>query len=55
MAGKGYRFLAINFAIEAPLTIEELYRECWQIELLFKWIKRHLHIRTFFGTSGNAV
>ena len=53
--GKLYRFLTNNFAIEDPLTIAELYRERWQIELFFKWIKQHLHIKTFYGTSQNAV
>ncbi|MGN1221134.1 MAG: transposase [Candidatus Cryptobacteroides sp.] len=52
--GKVYRFLTNNFSIEEPLTIAELYRERWQIEL-FKWIKQHLHIKTFYGTSMNAV
>lgn len=50
-----YRFLTNNFAFEDPLTISELYRERWQIELFFKWIKRHLHIKTFYGTTQNAV
>ena len=49
-----YRFLSNNFKIEA-LTITELYRERWQIELFFKWIKQHLHIKTFYGTTKNAV
>lgn len=53
--GKIYRFLTNNFAIEDPLTIAELYRERWQIELFFKWIKQHLHIKTFYGTTRNAV
>ena len=53
--GKIYRFLTNNFAIEDPLTIAELYRERWQIELFFKWIKQHLHIKTFYGTTKNAV
>ena len=53
--GKVYRFLTNNFAIEDPLTIAELYRERWQIELFFKWIKQHLHIKTFYGTTKNAV
>ena len=53
--GKVYRFLTNNFAIEDPLTIAELYRERWQIELFFKWIKQHLRIKSFFGTSQNAV
>ena len=54
-SGKVYRFLTNNFVIEDPLTIAELYRERWQIELFFKWIKQHLHIKTFYGTSQNAV
>lgn len=45
--GKIYHFLFNNFAIEDPFTIAELYRERWQIELVFKWIKQHLHIKTF--------
>ena len=49
-----YRFLSNNFKLEA-LTIDELYRERWQIELFFKWIKQHLHIKTFYGTTQNAV
>ena len=53
--GKVYHFLTNNFSIEDPLTIAELYRELWQIELFFKWIKQHLHIKTFYGTSQNAV
>ena len=50
-----YRFLTNNFAVEDPLTIAELYRERWQIELFFKWIKQHLHIKAFYGTSQKAV
>ncbi len=39
-----------------PLTIPRLlYRKRWQIELFFKWIKQHLHIQAFFGTTPNAV
>ena len=49
-----YRFLSNNFKLEA-LTIAELYRERWQIELFFKWIKQHLRIKKFYGTSENAV
>ncbi len=52
--GKVYRFITNNFLLDA-LTIAELYRERWQIELFFKWIKQHLHIKTFYGTSMNAV
>lgn len=51
---KIYRFLTNNFAIDA-ITVAELYRERWQIEIFFKWIKQHLHIKTFYGTSQNAV
>jgi transposase len=47
-------FLTNNFSLPA-LTIAELYRYRWQIELFFKWIKQHLRIKSFFGTSENAV
>ena len=47
-------FLTNNLALPA-LTIAGLYKSRWQIELLFKWIKQHLHINAFFGTSDNAV
>ena len=47
-------FLTINFDLPAA-TITELYRCRWQIELFFKWIKQHLRIKSFFGTSENAV
>lgn len=49
-----YRFLTNDFDLPA-LTIAELYRERWQIELFFKWIKQHLNIKSFFGTTENAV
>lgn len=49
-----YRFLTNNTEYEA-LTIAELYRERWNVELFFKWIKQHLHIKSFYGTSENAV
>jgi transposase len=52
--GTVYRFLTNNFTLEA-ITIAELYRDRWQIEIFFKWIKQHLHIKTFYGTSRNAV
>ncbi len=48
-----YRFITNNFTIDA-LTVAELYRERWQIEL-FKWIKQHLHIKNFYGTTRNAI
>jgi hypothetical protein len=47
-------FLTNNFALPA-LTITKLYRMRWQIELFFKWIKQHLRIKAFFGTTENAV
>lgn len=47
-------FLTNNFDLP-PLTIAELYRCRWRIELFFKWIKQHLRIKAFFGTSENAV
>ncbi len=49
-----YRFLTNNLEYEA-LTISELYRERWNVELFFKWIKQHLHIKSFYGTSENAI
>ena len=52
--GKTLVFLTNNFALPA-LTIAELYRCRWQVELFFKWIKQHLRIKSFFGTSENAV
>ena len=47
-------FLSNNFFIPA-LTIAQLYKCRWQVELFFKWIKQHLRIKAFFGTSKNAV
>jgi len=47
-------FLTNNFVLPA-LTIAELYRCRWQVELFFKWIKQNLRIKTFYGTSENAV
>lgn len=47
-------FLTNNFTLPA-LTIAQLYRCRWQVELFFKWIKQHLRIKRFFGTSENAV
>jgi IS4 transposase len=52
--GKTLVFLTNNFALPA-MTITELYRCRWQVELFFKWIKQHLRIKSFFGTSENAV
>jgi hypothetical protein len=52
--GKTLVFLTNNFELPA-LTIADLYRCRWQVELFFKWIKQHLRIKNFFGTSENAV
>lgn len=49
-----YHFLYNNFKLKA-LTIAELYRGKWQIELFFKWIKQHLHIKTSYEATQNAV
>ena len=47
-------FLTNNFTLPA-LTIAELYRCRWQVELFFRWIKQNLRIKSFYGTSENAV
>jgi len=47
-------FLANNFKLPA-ITIADLYRNRWKVELFFKWIKQHLRIKSFYGTSENAV
>ncbi|MBI3323773.1 MAG: IS4 family transposase [Candidatus Omnitrophica bacterium] len=47
-------FLTNQFALP-PLTIAQLYKSRWQVELFFKWIKQHLRIKAFYGTSENAV
>jgi hypothetical protein len=47
-------FLTNNFALPA-LTIAQLYKCRWQVELFFKWIKQHLRLKAFYGTSENAV
>jgi hypothetical protein len=47
-------FITNNFML-SPTTIAKLYKSRWQIELFFKWIKQHLRIKAFFGTSENAV
>ena len=52
--GKSLVFLTNNFVLPA-LTIAKLYKFRWQVELFFKWIKQHLRIKAFFGTSENAV
>ena len=51
---KNLVFLTNNFTLPA-LTITEIYHKRWQIELFFKWIKQHLRIKAFYGTSENAV
>ena len=52
--GKTFVFLTNNFPLPVQ-TIADLYRCRWQVELFFKWIKQHLRIKSFFGTSENAV
>lgn len=52
--GKTLIFLTNNFSLPAS-TIAQLYRCRWQVELFFKWIKQHLRIKSFYGTSENAV
>ena len=52
--GKTFEFLTNNLTLPA-LTICALYKQRWQVELFFKWIKQHLRIKSFFGTSENAV
>lgn len=51
---KEFIFYTNNFTLPA-LTIALLYKCRWQVELFFKWIKQHLRIKSFFGTSENAV
>ena len=51
---KRLTFLTNNFALPA-VTIAQIYRQRWQAELFFKWIKMHLRIKAFYGTSENAV
>jgi Transposase DDE domain/Domain of unknown function (DUF4372) len=48
------KFLTNNFTLPA-LTIASIYKQRWQVELFFKWIKQHLRIKAFYGTSENAV
>jgi IS4 transposase len=52
--GRGLVFLTNHMTLP-PLTICQLYRSRWNVELFFKWIKQHLRIKRFFGTSENAV
>ena len=51
---KRLKFLTNNFVLPA-LTIAQIFKARWQVELFFKWIKQHLRIKAFFGTSENAV
>ena len=51
---KRLKFLTNNFTLPA-LTIAQIYKSRWQVELFFKWIKQHLRIKSFYGTSENAV
>ena len=51
---KTFNFLTNNFTISAQ-TVADLYKQRWQVELFFKWIKQHLRIKSFYGTSENAV
>jgi len=54
VSGNKIIFLTNNFILPA-LTIAQLYKARWQIEIFFKWIKQHLRIKKFYGTSLNAV
>lgn len=52
--GKFFTFLTNNFSLDA-IVIAQLYKARWRVELFFKWIKQHLRIKAFYGTSENAV
>ena len=52
--GKRLRFMTNNLTLDA-LTVALLYHKRWRIELFFKWVKQHLHIKAFFGVTPNAV
>ena len=54
VTGKRLVFLTNNFTLPA-LTIAQIYKQRWQVELFFKRIKQHLRIKAFYGTSENAV
>ena len=51
---KKFVFITNNFSLPST-TIANLYKQRWQVELFFKWIKQHLRIKSFYGTSSNAV
>ena len=53
-SAKRFVFLTNVFSLP-PQGIADIYKQRWQIELFFKWIKQHLRIKTFYGTSANAV
>lgn len=53
-SNKTFVFLSNNFSVK-PAEVSILYRHRWKIELFFKWIKQHLKIKSFWGTSANAV
>jgi hypothetical protein len=52
--GKRLKFLTNNFTLP-PLAIAQIYKKRWAVELFFRWIKQHLRIKAFYGTSENAV
>jgi len=52
--GKRLKFLTNNFTLPA-LTIAQAYKKRWEVELFFRWVKMHLRIKAFYGTSENAV
>jgi IS4 transposase len=52
--GKRLVFLTNNMTVSAE-TIANLYKNRWHVELFFKWIKQHLHVKSFYGRSDNAV
>ncbi|MFT5013949.1 MAG: IS4 transposase [Candidatus Azotimanducaceae bacterium] len=54
LTGKKYVFLTNNFKLSAK-TIADIYKSRWQVELFFRWIKQNLKIKSFVGTSKNAV
>jgi hypothetical protein len=54
VTGHRFKFLTNNFVLPA-LIIAQIYKARWQVELFFKWIKQHLRIKAFYGTSENAV
>jgi len=51
---KRYVYLTNIFTVSAK-TVADIYKQRWQVELFFRWIKQHLRIKTFYGTSPNAV